>query len=97
VTASTQRLLRDGAGLGLETLEAILAIKALPPSKSGHADGRARRVGNIIVAAGHLLAQGLLATSWILTPDEREDECVAKERDLGASIFGLGHRLSSWG
>ena len=85
-----------GAGLGLEALETILKIKSLPASESGRADGRARRVGNIIVAAGNLLAQRLLPAGRVFASYEGQDERVAEQGDFSASFCGLGHKLVSF-
>jgi hypothetical protein len=42
-----------------------------------------------MAAAGDLLAQALLAAGRVVAADEGQNEGVAKEGDLGASVFSI--------
>jgi hypothetical protein len=80
-----------GARLGLEAVETLLLIDLFPAGESGGGEGAAGGIGDIVVAVGDLLAQPLLAAGRVLAPDQGQDEGVAEEGDLSASIFGIGH------
>jgi hypothetical protein len=93
----------DGAGLfpvgarvRLETVKAFQAIETFPASESGDADGAARRVGDLVAASSDFLPQLLFAAWWVLAAQQGQDEGVAKERDLGQSILGIGHGTASF-
>jgi hypothetical protein len=94
---------RDGATVAavgargrLEAVEAVLLVDAFPASKRGGGDGAAGRAGDVVVAVGDLLTQLVFAARWVLAANEGQDEGVAKEGDLGASIFRIGHSGASW-
>jgi hypothetical protein len=93
---------RDGATVAavgargrLEAVEAVLLVDAFPASKRGGGDGAAGRAGDVVVAVGDLLTQLVFAARWVLAANEGQDEGVAKEGDLGASIFRIGHSGAS--
>lgn len=93
---AVQCLLRDcsglaliGPGAGLQALETIGPVVTLPSSERRGAHGGARRVGNIVVAAGDALPQFLLPAGRMLAPHKREDERVPQQRNFGAPVFGL--------
>jgi hypothetical protein len=74
--------------LGLEAVETALLVDALPAGEGGGGDGAAGRVGDVVVAAGDLLAQLMFAAGRVLAADEGQDEGIAEEGSLGTSIFG---------
>jgi hypothetical protein len=77
-----------GARCGFEAVEAALLVDALPASKGGGGDGAAGGIGDVIRAAGDLLAESVFAAGRILAADERQNEGIAKESNLGTSIWG---------
>jgi hypothetical protein len=87
------------AGLGLEAVEAPRPVPAFPALKGGHADGAAGGIGDVIAPGGDLLSQAALAAGRVLAAQQRQDQCVAKEGDLGPAFFrvdGVGHQVTSW-
>jgi hypothetical protein len=46
---------------------------------------------DVIGAAGDLLAQLVLAAGRVLAADEGQDQSIAEEGDLGATILRSGH------
>jgi hypothetical protein len=77
-----------GARCGLEAVEASLLVDALPASKGGDGDRAAGRAGDVVVAAGDLLAELAFSTGRVLAANEGQDEGIAEEGNLGTSIFG---------
>jgi len=102
--SAVEGLLRDnaglttiGAGLGFESIEPAFAVEPLPAGQRGRTDGGARRMGDVVLSAGDLLAQPLFPSGRIVVPQEGQDERVPEQRDFGASVFGLGHFSASFG
>jgi len=82
--------------LGLEVIEAVLSAAAFPASEGGDADGVAGRAGDVVVAGGDLSPRLPLAPAWVRATQQGQDERVAKEGDLGATVFrikSVGHGL----
>lgn len=82
--------------LGLEAVEAVLLVKPFPAGEGAGADGAAGRVRDVVVTGGDFSAQLVFATRRVLAADERQDEGVTKESDLGTSVFRFGHSSASW-
>jgi hypothetical protein len=80
-----------GAGLGSEAVETVLLVDVLPAGERGSGDGATRGVRDVVGTAGDLLAQLALASGRVLAADERQDQGVAEEGDLGATILRIGH------
>jgi hypothetical protein len=66
----------------------MFPVDALPASKSGGGDRAAGRAGDVIVAAGDLLAESAFAAGRVLSANEGQDEGLAEEGNLGTTIFG---------
>jgi hypothetical protein len=80
-----------GARGGLEAVEAVFLVDALPAGEGGGGDRAAGGVGDVVGAAGDLLAESVFAARGVLAANEGQNEGVSEESNLSASIFRVRH------
>ena len=86
------------AGLGLQSLKAILVVAALPAGQGRHADLAPAGVGDLVVAGSYQFPQTAFAAGLVLASQQGQDEPIAEKGNVGAAFLGIdsvGHGSTS--